>query len=66
VSCPFEFPDLETALRGLLSAGPAVRAIKTAGEEAVRDAVAVALEPYCLPSGEYRMENRFRYVIASA
>jgi SAM-dependent methyltransferase len=66
VPCPWEYPDLDTTLRGLLSAGPAVRAIKAAGEERVREAVAAAIEPYCLPSGGYRMENRFRYVIASA
>ena len=63
-SCPWAYPDLEAALRGLLSAGPAVRAIRHAGEEPVRDAVSQAIAPFKLPSGSYLMQNRFRFAIA--
>ncbi len=66
VDCIFEYPDLQTALRGLNSAGPAVKAIETSGETAVRDAVTKALAPFRLASGAYRMKNRFRYLIAAA
>ncbi len=66
VDCTFEYPDLETALRGLDSAGPAVKAIQTSGETAVRDAVAKALVPFRLSSGAYRMRNKFRYLVATA
>jgi SAM-dependent methyltransferase len=64
VSCPWEYPDEETALRGLLSAGPAIRAIDHAGEGTVRRAVLDAIMPYRQPSGSYVMQNRFRLVIA--
>lgn len=66
VECPFEYSDLETALRGLLSAGPAVRAIENSGEAQVRDAVTRALAPYRLSSGGYRLENSFLLMIATA
>jgi SAM-dependent methyltransferase len=66
VDMPFVYADLETALRGTLSAGPAARAIDAAGEDVVRQAVARALAPFRLSSGGYRLENRFRYLIAQA
>lgn len=64
VSCPFVYPDAPTALRGLLSAGPAIRAIRHSGEERVREATLQAIAPFRKSSGAYRMENRFRYLIA--
>lgn len=63
---PFEYPDEETALRALLSAGPAVRAIRHAGEDAVRNAVRDAIRPYRLSHGGYRMECKFRYALGRA
>jgi hypothetical protein len=39
--CPWVYKDMETALRGLLSAGPAVKGMQISGESRVRDAVAV-------------------------
>lgn len=66
VDMPFVYGDLETALRGILSAGPAARAISFSGEDRVRAAVVQALAPYRLSSGRYRLENRFRYLIAAS
>jgi SAM-dependent methyltransferase len=66
VDCPWIYRDLETALRGLLSAGPAVMAMQVSGQERVREAVARALEPFRTTSGKYRLENKFRYVISRA
>jgi len=63
IDVPFVYPDLETAVRGVLSAGPAARAIDLAGGERVREAVERALAPYRLHAGDYRLENRFRYVV---
>jgi len=63
VDCPFAYPDLEAALRGVLSAGPAVRAIQHSGEDAVRAAVAEALVPWRSADGAVRMENTFRYLV---
>jgi SAM-dependent methyltransferase len=66
VDCPFEFPDLDTAVRGLLSAGPMVAAGRRVGDEAVRQAVAGALAPFRTGEGGYRLRNKLRYVIAAA
>lgn len=66
VDCPWVYPKAETALRGLLSAGPVVKAIRTSGEDRVREAVLAALEPFGNESGGYRLENKFRYALARA
>jgi len=57
------YPDLETALRGLLAAGPAFRAITVAGEDEVRSAVGSALTAFRRDDGTVRLENRWRYVV---
>ena len=64
VECTWRYPDLDTALRGLLSAGPAVRAMRHSGEEAVRRAATEAIAPFRTMQGSYQIENTFRYVIA--
>jgi SAM-dependent methyltransferase len=64
VSCPWIYPDLTTALRGMLSAGPAERAIRASNFERARDAIAAAIEPYRTASDGYRLNNTFRYLIA--
>jgi SAM-dependent methyltransferase len=66
VDCPFEFADLETAVRGHMSTGPAALAIKRAGAEAVQQAIAESLAPFRTSAGGYHQRNRFRYVIAQA
>jgi len=66
VSTRWDYPDLATALRGMLAGGPAVRAIAAAGEEAVAAAVAGAIAPYAAAAGGYRLENSWRYLIATA
>jgi SAM-dependent methyltransferase len=66
VDCPWIYPNLEIALRAMLSAGPAERAIRNSGMDRARDAVANSLTPYLKPSGEYHLNNKFRYLIARA
>ena len=66
VDCPFQFPDLETAVRGHMSAGVAAMAIRQAGTEAVRQAIAEALAPYRQNGSGYHQRARFRYVVAAA
>ena len=66
VDCPFEFPNLETAVRGHMSSGPAAAAIRQAGAEAVQQAIAESLAPFRQNGSGYRQRNRFRYVIAAA
>jgi hypothetical protein len=62
----WRFPDEPTALRGMLAAGPAVRAIEAAGEEAVATAMGEAIVPYRTASGGYAIENTWRYLLATA
>jgi SAM-dependent methyltransferase len=66
IDCPWEYPDEQTALRGLLSSGPARRAIQQAGEEAVRAAIEKALAPFKTASGGYLLRNKYRYMIVEA
>jgi SAM-dependent methyltransferase len=60
----WDFPDADLGLRGMLSAGPAVKAIEHAGEQAVAEAVCAAAAPYRTAAGGYHVENAWRYVIA--
>ena len=62
----YEYPDRETALRAIRSAGLTVLAERTAGEAAVSDAIASALAPYRTASGGYRLEIESRYLTATA
>src|ERR1700722_10167719 len=64
VACPWTYPDLETALRGMLSAGPAERAIRNSSMERAREAATASIAAYAMPSGGYRLNNKFRYLIA--
>ena len=66
VPAPFEYPDLDTALRALKSAGVTARAIEHSGEEAVDAAYAEALAPFRLGDGGFRLSATFRYLIALA
>lgn len=66
VACPWVYPDIETALRGMLSAGPAERAIRASSFELAREAVAGAIESYRTETGGYRLDNTFRYLVARA
>jgi len=66
VAAPFAYPNLVTALRGLLAAGPAIRAIEHSGEPAVVHAVTDSFVPFVTSAGSVRMENTFRYLIATA
>jgi SAM-dependent methyltransferase len=59
----YAYADEETALRGLLSAGPAVRAASIAGAEAARDATRAAIAPYIRPDGSVHTDNVWRFAI---
>ena len=65
VDVPFEYPNLEAALRGLLASGSAVRAIEIAGRERVVHDVTAAVAPFRLLNGGYRLRNSFRLMVAT-
>jgi len=65
VTCPWYYPDLETAVRGLLSGASAVRAIGHSGEDTVAAAVGESIEPYRRHDGSYLMRNVFHYAVAA-
>ncbi|WP_442906858.1 class I SAM-dependent methyltransferase [Kitasatospora sp. NBC_01246] len=64
VSCPFAYPDLDSAVRGLLSTGLYDAAAEFSGLSLVAKELEEALQPYLRPDGSVRMENVFRYLIA--
>jgi SAM-dependent methyltransferase len=66
VATPFVYPDVATAQRANLAAGPTRAAINHAGLDAVRAALATALESFVRPDGNVRIENVMRVVIARA
>jgi len=65
VETAYEYPDQQTALRAIGSAGLAVLAERTAGRQAVMSAVAGALAPYRTPGGGYRLAVESSYVAAT-
>jgi SAM-dependent methyltransferase len=65
VSAPWQYPDEETMLAGLMSSGPAVAAIESASEQVVREALRTVCAPYRRSDGSYRMENTFHHVICA-
>jgi SAM-dependent methyltransferase len=59
------WPDADTLVRHLLSAGSFVHAARTVGEPAVSEAIVAAMAPFRTPDGGYRLSNEWRYLIAS-
>jgi SAM-dependent methyltransferase len=64
VSCPFGYPDLPSAVRGLLSTGLFDAAVEATDGQQVEKEITEALHPYRRPDGTIRMDNVFRYLIA--
>ena len=66
IASTFAWQDSDTAWKAISSAGPTVMAVRSAGEEQVRQAVLDSLLPFRTRTGGYREENTYRYVIATA
>jgi hypothetical protein len=64
VDVPFQAPDQETLVRALLAPGGVAAAIAHSGEQAVLTAIVGAAAPFRRADGSYRIENKFRYLIA--
>src|SRR5437763_1872773 len=65
VPCTWFYADEDTALRGLLSSGPAVSAVGSFDEDAVREAVLESILPYRCDGGAYLLRNTFRYLVGT-
>jgi hypothetical protein len=64
VPTPYTYPDVATAVRAQLSSGPAVLAAAHAGGEALEQALTPVMRRFRNDTGEVRLENVFRYLIA--
>jgi SAM-dependent methyltransferase len=64
ISTIWDYPDTSIALKGLLSSGPAARAIANSGLEKVQEAVMKSFEPYIRDNGHVVYHNKFRIVIS--
>jgi len=60
----WDYPDMDTALRGLLSVGPAAKAIENSGYDKVHETVLAAVQPYMQSNGHVVYKNKFRVVTA--
>ena len=60
----WDYPDIDIALNGLLSAGPAAKAIEINGFDKVAETVTEAVKPYVQSNGHVVYNNKFRVIIA--
>lgn len=58
VETTYEYPDHETALRAIGSAGPTLLAERDVGKDAVTDAITTALAPYRRSTGGFQARGR--------
>lgn len=61
--CEFKYPDIETALKGHMSAGPSQGAIAVSGKEAVEDAIMRSLRTFKKDDGSISIKNTFKVFI---
>ena len=66
VTCPFWYPDEHALLRDLLGSNLGRQALRVASPTAVRRAVLEGLAGYRTPTGGYRLDNTFRYLVGSS
>ncbi|GAC1473343.1 MAG: class I SAM-dependent methyltransferase [Ktedonobacteraceae bacterium] len=66
IASTFAWPDDETAWKAISSAGPLVMAVRSVGEEKVKQTILDSLMPFKTSNGGYQEVNKFRYVIATA
>jgi ubiquinone/menaquinone biosynthesis C-methylase UbiE len=64
ITAIWDYPEINTAIKGLLSTGPAAKAIENAGFEKVYETTLKVVEPYIQKNGHVVYNNKFRVVIA--
>lgn len=60
----WDYPDTDTALKGLLSAGPVAKAVVHSGFEKVYETTLNAVQPFIKSDGRVVFNNKFRIVIS--
>jgi ubiquinone/menaquinone biosynthesis C-methylase UbiE len=65
IECHWNFSSLEEAVKGILSAGPSVEAIRYAGIDKVKERLLQSLETFLIHDELYVLENVFQYFIAT-
>jgi SAM-dependent methyltransferase len=65
VACLSEYPDGETLWQAQVAAGPLQAALRVVGAEPLKAAVLRAVAPYRTSTGSVRLQNHFRYVVAT-
>ncbi len=65
MASPWRYHDEATALRGMASAGLAVKAIEPSGEEAFIAATKAILTPFIRTAGSVGFGARFQYLVAT-
>lgn len=65
VPCEFAYPDTDTAIAALSSAGPVVRVAEHAGADVVRADIANFLSGHVRADGTYAIINPFRYALSA-
>jgi SAM-dependent methyltransferase len=65
VACPSEYPDGEMFWQAQASAGPLQAAVRVVGATQLKAAVLRAVAPYQTSTGVVRLQNHFRYVVAT-
>jgi hypothetical protein len=65
VACLSEYPDGETLWKAQAVAGPVQAALRVVEAEPLKAAVLRAVAPYQTSTGGVRLQNNFRYVVAT-
>lgn len=60
----WDYPNTETAIKGLISAGTVVKAIDNSSYETVYKTIATAIQPYIQQNGHVVYKNKWRIVIS--
>ncbi len=60
----WDYPNMDTALKGLLSAGPIAKAIEFSGYDKVLQTTIEVTKPFTQSNGHVVFKNKFRVIIS--
>jgi hypothetical protein len=60
----WDYPDIDTAIKGMLSTGPSAKAIEINGIDKVYETIFEAMKPYLQRNEHVVYKNEFRVVIS--